>query len=283
MYFKSRKTQISKNKFINLIVKTTYANIYKKPTFKSELITQALIWDKLNVIKSLDNWYKIKHWDGYIGWINKFYIAKINKKKMDFFIVPYNSIKIYECQKKKRIVTHLLFGSCMPLKSHLKKFHELLMPDGKAGYVTKCINYNGEKNIREKIIDKSMLFLGVPYLWGGSSAYGFDCSGFVQSIFKYFGFELERDTSLQVKNKYLKQIESYDSKKGDLIYFLINDIVNHVGIIINNTKIIHSSGNVLIENIHDVIDRLKFKKDCKISIEFYSVEKLINSRVNYER
>ena len=254
-----------------------------KPTFKSELVTQALIWDDLNVIDSLDNWYRIEHWDGYIGWINKFYITKINKKKIDCYRIPFNSLKVYNSKKKRKIITHLLFGSYIPLKSHSKNFYELLMPDGKSGFATKFINSNDEKNIREKIIEKSILFLGVPYLWGGSSAYGFDCSGFVQSIFKYFGFELERDTSLQIKNNYLKVIEPPNAKKGDLIYFFINNVINHVGILIDSNRLIHASGNVLIENIEDVVDRLKLNKNCKIDFEFRSVKKLIKSRVNYER
>ena len=157
------------------------------------------------------------------------------------------------------------------------------MPNGKTGFVVKYADYNDEKNIREKIIEKSMLFLGVPYLWGGNSAYGFDCSGFVQSIFKYFGFELERDTSLQIKNSYLKVIKPSKAKIGDLVYFFINNVINHVGILIDDSKIIHASGNVMIENIQDVLDRLKLNKDSKIDFEIYSVKKLIKRRVNYER
>tara|TARA_B000000609_G_C24180468_1_gene357756 strand:+ start:53 stop:850 length:798 start_codon:yes stop_codon:yes gene_type:complete len=265
-----------------LIVKTTYANIYLEPTFKSELISQALMWDKLNVIESLDNWYRIKQWDGYVGWINKFYIAKLNKKN-DCYIIPLNSINVYDSIKKRKIIANLLFGSYVPLKSSSKKFYELLMPNGKTGFVVKYADYNDEKNIREKIIEKSMLFLGVPYLWGGNSAYGFDCSGFVQSIFKYFGFELERDTSLQIKNSYLKVIKPSKAKVGDLVYFFINNVINHVGILIDDSKIIHASGNVMIENIQDVLDRLKLNKDSKIDFEIYSVKKLIKRRVNYER
>ena len=71
--------------------------------------------------------------------------------------------------------------------------------------------------------------------------------------------------------------------KADLIYFYINDVINHVGFMINSDKMIHSSGSVLIESVADVVDRLKFKRDSKVSTKLFSIDRLIENRVNYDR
>ena len=59
---------------MNIFVKTTYANIYDKPTFSSSMVTQALFWEKLEVLSSKGSWFKVKQWDGYEGWVHSFYI-----------------------------------------------------------------------------------------------------------------------------------------------------------------------------------------------------------------
>ena len=267
-----------------MIIKTSYANVYKQPSFKSELITQGLMWDSVELIESKDNWYMIKQWDGYTGWIHKFYISKEDKNIYDkYYSVPVKLLDIYKNQHKKEIINQLLFGSNVPIKSKLRDCLEIYLPNNKIGFIINEFDISDELEIREKIIEKSKMFLGVPYLWGGSSASGFDCSGFVQSILKYFGIDFERDTFLQIKNNLIDEIDICSVKKADLMYFYINNVINHVGIMIDDKRMIHSSGSILIESVDEVVNRLILNKDSKVSTKLFSIERLIENRNNYDR
>ena len=242
------------------------------------------MWDSLELIESQDNWYRIKQWDGYSGWIHRFYISEEDEKISDiYYSVPIKLLEVYKNLDDKEIINQVLFGSCLPIKSEVKDYLEIYLPEDKTGYIQNKLGYRREKKIREKIIEKSKMFLGVPYLWGGSSASGFDCSGFVQSMLKYFGVDFERDTSLQIKNNLINEIDMYSLKKSDLIYFYINDVINHVGFMIDGKRMIHSSGSVLIESVEDVVDRLKLNKDSKVRTKLFSIERLIENRNNYDR
>ena len=182
----------------NCVVKTLVANLYSEPTFKSELVTQALINENLKILEIHDNWYKVKQWDNYISWIHKFY----------------TSTKLED-----------LPNSWSNLDSKIKD-----------------VNF---------LISYANSFLGTPYLWGGKSALGFDCSGFVQTVFKMCGISLPRDASQQIKDKKLIEINYKSIEKGDLLFFSDENLINHVGIYYGDGKIIHSSGNVKIENLED--------------------------------
>ncbi|OUW11149.1 MAG: hypothetical protein CBD26_03090 [Candidatus Pelagibacter sp. TMED166] len=182
----------------NCVVKTLVANLYSEPSFKSELVTQALINENLKILETQDNWYKVKQWDNYISWIHKFYTST---KAED------------------------LSNSWSNLDSKIKD-------------VNSMISYANS-------------FLGTPYLWGGKSALGFDCSGFVQTVFKMCGIYLSRDASEQIKNKNLVKIDYNDINSGDLIFFAKDNIIDHVSIYLGNGKIIHSSGSVKVENLED--------------------------------
>lgn len=180
------------------VVKTIVANLYKEPSFTSELVTQALIKEKLYILEEQGNWYKVKQWDNYESWIQKFYLMDMNS-------------------------------------------------DLSIGWDKLNIN---KKSINE-LISYAKSFIGTPYLWGGKSSLGFDCSGFVQTIFKMSGINMPRDASQQILREDLSEINYTAIQPGDLLFFIENNNVNHVAIYLGNEEIIHSSGHVKIEKLKE--------------------------------
>jgi len=190
------------------VVKTSIANLYKNPSFKSELVTQALNLEKLLIIEQDANWYKIRQWDNYESWIHSFYVSLDIESNSD--------------DNNNEII----------------KFSD------------------------QNLISKAKEFLDTPYLWGGKSKLGFDCSGFIQTVFKSFGINFPRDSYEQMDFKDLIEIEYSEIEIGDLLFFADNKNVNHVAICIGNEEIIHSSGCVKIEKLED--NKELYKKLYKV-------------------
>ena len=95
--------------------------------------------------------------------------------------------------------------------------------------------------------DLAMKYLNTPYLWGGRSPFGIDCSGCTQQVFKICGFRLNRDASQQFLQG--TEIEFENAKAGDLAFFGSAEKIDHVGLILDDNKIIHASGHVKIDAI----------------------------------
>ncbi|MGI6668790.1 MAG: NlpC/P60 family protein [Acetivibrionales bacterium] len=116
------------------------------------------------------------------------------------------------------------------------------------------VSRSGSSNRAQNIIDYSRKFLGVRYVWGGSTAKGFDCSGFVKYVFKHFGITLNRTSRSQATQGV--RVKKADLKPGNLVFFDTNgglNRINHVGIYIGDGKFIHSSSShkgVVISNLN---------------------------------
>jgi gamma-D-glutamyl-L-lysine dipeptidyl-peptidase len=231
------------------VISTAIANIYRSASFTSELITQGVIWEEVEILDKQNNWYQIKQWDGYIGWINKTYISisdiennnvfqKLTQHITPIFEKPSNS---------SNQITSLTFGTRIPYEEIDGLWGRVKLPNGMIGFIENRNNTQTDK-VSQLILD-AYKFLGTPYLWGGKFSFGLDCSGFVQTVFKANGIELERDSSKQADTQNCKEIYLENAQQGDLVFFKTNGNITHVGIYVGNGNIIHAMGEVRIDNI----------------------------------
>jgi len=252
------------------IVKTSVAPLYSKPTFKSELITQALIWEYLIILDKKNNWYKIKQWDNYISWIHNSYIVDsdiyIKKSKLHNY---HNWCYLNKTILNKKNNLLLSFGSCMPvLKEKKNGLNEVLLPNAERIEINKKYLINNKKIIPIKdIVNYCYQLIGIPYLWGGKSSFGYDCSGFIQTLLRLNGVKFPRDCSEQIKYKKMKRIKPERSDIGSLIFFKEKNNISHIGMFLNQFEFIHSSGCVKINSInkkHKNFDIILFDKIYEI-------------------
>jgi len=205
----------------------------------SEMVTQLLYGETFKVLESKKKWSRIRlDFDTYEGWIDNKQFLKISEED------------------------HTKLNKATPeLSSDLVNFitseHEQLMliPIGTNIAVTKFLNHTFDGHHisgvlpKEAIIDTALLYLNSPYLWGGKTPFGIDCSGFTQMVYKLCGYRLLRDASEQAaQGEALSFIE--ESEPGDLAFFDNEEgAIIHVGIIMNDNYIIHAHGKVRIDRL----------------------------------
>ena len=249
----------------NIIV-TPVAPIHRVDSYASEMITQALIWEDLDIIEKKNNWNYVMMDDQYEGWVNSFFIsstktfeASFNRFSDNFTLVTKRMQPVYDCDGN--IISILSLGSkipsLLPKKNYLANKQskiEILLADGSIGFIDKQMNMSNVLNQNkinfQSVIKMSCTLLNVPYLWGGKSSFGYDCSGFVQSIYKLHGIFLKRDSGDMYKALKSHQIHFKDRHAGCLVFFSKNNNIDHVGIVISKTKFIHCSGYVKINSFN---------------------------------
>jgi len=204
----------------------------KDSTSKSELVSQLIYGELFKVLESNEKWFLIECIDdNYKGWINHSQFKEISEhdlKKVLRIEAKYLNNRTAEIETENGTMS-IIIGSKISSCSILN--HKL----------------NTKIDSRNSIIENSFKFLNSPYLWGGRTPYGIDCSGFTQQVYKLNGFQLSRDANQQVIQG--KEIILEDAKPGDLAFFG-EDGISHVGIIMNSNKIIHAFGSVRIDDLN---------------------------------
>ncbi len=230
-----------KYKMINLSV----APVRAEDSNKAEMVTQGIFGDLITILTVKKSWAKVKFVnDGYEGWIDVKQFLTLTEEEFN----QHKTIDSYFLAE----YTALAFGD----KSFLRLPAGACLPFYKDGvFKLNSINYKIEAKVvcgvqsREKIVEIAHLYLNTPYLWGGKSIFGIDCSGFSQQVYKICGINIPRDAYQQVcLGKPLSFLE--ETLPGDLAFFddEKGNIV-HVGIILENKQIIHAYGKVRIDRL----------------------------------
>jgi hypothetical protein len=266
----SYKLQISKlpspelGDSIYAIVNVSVANLRRAAKHSAELIDQSIMGTALKVLKKKGFWYLVQTPYDYLGWTGSSSFVRCNIDELDQWKnskkVKVNSNYAQVLSSKKStayVLCDAVFGSTLIYKKESGNWIQVALPDGKIGFIEKkYCNILSEPTAQKTIDIKKLLetaksFLGIPYLWGGNSTKGLDCSGFSQTVYKSQGMLLARDANLQVKmGDEIKPEEDFGNvNKGDLVFFGPNeDKITHVGISLGGPAFIHSSGNVHINS-----------------------------------
>ncbi len=249
------------------LVTISVINLRRLPQHSSELVSQAILGTPVLILKSEDSWVLIQTPDKYIAWTEKSSIESKSTDELDLWkkaekiVFTGNSGYISTYPDKPGIVGDLTLGSILEKVGVSEGFAHVVLPDGREGYIDEKLimdfeSWRDNDNVTcDKIINTAVSFLGLPYLWGGSSSKAVDCSGFVQSVYFYNGIILSRDASLQhLHGRSVDFSNGFEQlEKGDLLFFGSKDNddphVSHVAIYMGENQYIHSSGRVMINSL----------------------------------
>ena len=231
-----------------MVISAAVAPVHSGAAFTSEMITQGLMFESVIILGEQDNWLNIKMEDGYEGWIHYFYVSEnqVNSQNCIILTDRYTPLRLQR-GNDGQIMALLSFSTVVPLIEKTFGYCKIQMINGEEAFIPAQQKISQQS--RSDIIKLATNLLGVPYLWGGKSSFGYDCSGFVQMVLKTAGISIKRDSSQQEKDEKLEDISMNDTSPGDLMYFSENDCINHVAFIMGEGKIIHCSGEVKIESI----------------------------------
>jgi cell wall-associated NlpC family hydrolase len=252
------------------IVRLSVANIRSKPSHPAELATQALMGSTVNILKKENGWYLVQTPDGYISWVDDDGIHPITKEEVKnwknskrVIITEQYTSAFAEPGTNSKKISDLVDGNILKKISNTGKFTEVGFPDGRVGFVIsshlKDFGIWAKNAVADKntIIKTAFNFMGLPYLWGGTSSKGVDCSGFTKTVFFLNGVVMPRDASQQVNVGELVDTENnFDNlQEGDLLFFGKKasednkEKITHVAIYIGEGKYIHSAGIVRINSL----------------------------------
>ncbi len=228
-------------------------NLYRKPSFKSEVVTQMIFGESFSILTKKSKWLKVKiKEDKYIGYTNKKKFSNAIKPNYKIHVLK---APVYKFANNRKKIDELTFGSKIKVNNKKKNFYQFLN-----GWVNKKDVkpiFFKEKNLFKKII----IFKNVKYKWGGKSFKGIDCSGLVQVFFNFNNKFCPRDAKDQIKF-FKRDIKLKNIKKNDLIYWM-----GHVAVAVSKKNLIHAYGprkKTLIMNTNQTIKKIEDTANLKV-------------------
>lgn len=214
---------------------------------KSEMISQILFGEVVEVQERVKQWVRVHtYWDNYSGWIDEKQIQPINIKTFRELTTGngYCAFDTMGMAKSKYRSLLLLAGSSLPYY----KDEKFRINDEAFDFTGVAVD-TSEPNNSQRIPEIAMKYLHTPYLWGGRSVFGIDCSGFTNVVFKLAGIPLRRDAWQQSEQGVLVSFID-QARAGDLAFFHNEEgKINHVGIVMEKQQVIHASGRVRIDTV----------------------------------
>lgn len=236
--------------------------VRQEPDDRSQMVTQILFGEQFRVTEHSGNYSRIiLDYDAYQGWVDKKSISFLSEE-------AYHQNESAHSLVTRNSFLRLLSESgtgklIIGAGSTLRIANGYIEVEGERYHVPQDLKNPEVTPIRESLLAAAADFEGVPYLWGGRSSFGTDCSGFVQNVYKQVGIKIPRDASMQALHGVILSFLN-ETMPGDLAFFdNENGEIIHVGLILGGGRIIHASGKVRT-------DRLDHQGIYKVSEQRYT-------------
>lgn len=261
------------------VINLSVANMRTQPGNASEMATQSLLGTQVDILQKDRGEYRVRTPEGYISYVPASSVVAMNKQEIADWKANKKLIYTQEFGKsysqadqKSMRVSDLVYGDILALKGESAAFYQVEYPDKRQAFIPKeeALTFEQWLSSRdltsENVLASAKTMMGLPYLWGGTSVKGVDCSGFTKTAYYMNGVVIPRDASQQVlagdKIDILDKDGHFDSEKAlknlkpaDLLFFASgknsnpNARVTHVALYIGNGEFIHAAGTVRINSM----------------------------------
>ncbi len=235
------------------VVVVPVANMYSSPTQDADVVSQAIMGSNVGVLETQKDWAKVRTSDQYTGWMP---LSNSIQENGSGYATKGRVVQItslFANLYRETDVTQHQPVTTAPFESRLEVIKEgagndsgwlqVALPDGRSAWIQSSdVNPEPKALTIEESIALAKRFLGLPYLWGGRSSYGYDCSGFTQMLVRSRGINMPRDADLQAAWEGMQIVERKDLRAGDLLFFGAGpDKITHTAMYIGNGEIIHAT------------------------------------------
>ncbi len=238
----------------NAVVTRPVANMYSGPSADKDVVSQAIYGTNIAILEESSGWAKVRTPDDYTGWMPdaSFLSGSVYAEKGRVAHVRSLFANLY---KETSITKHQPLLT-VPFETRLeviaepdieeRRWIQVRLPDDRAAWIQRGdVALHSKTLSLPETIEFAKRFLGLPYLWGGMSTFGYDCSGFTQMLARQRGIGMPRDAQPQADWSGVAPVSKQDLKPGDLLYFGRSDRkITHTGMYIGNDEFIHATAHI---------------------------------------
>jgi len=234
----------------NAVVVQPVANMYSRPSLDADVVSQAIYGGNVGLIERTDGWARIRTPDDYAGWVPlaslrpgpPYAAAGRNAEVRSLFAHIYREPDV---TKHAPLVT-VPFEARLEVASESTedpRWASVRLPDGRSGWMQSGdLGFHAKPLAVAELLEFSRRFLGLPYTWGGTSSFGYDCSGFMQMLARQRGAAMPRDAQPQADWSGVQPVERKDLQPGDLLYFGASARhITHTGMYLGEGKFIDAT------------------------------------------
>ena len=228
------------------------ANMYSRPTLDADVVSQSIYGSQVLYLEKQSGWIKVETFDKYTGWMEVSRLKDAGKPYATTGQTAFVSSLFAHLYREPSVTRHQPVIT-VPFESKLeivaepatngKRWLQVRLVDDRSAWVQRGdLSFAIEKLNVDQVIELSKRFIGLPYTWGGTSSFGYDCSGFTQMLCRRQAVMLPRDAGPQAEWDGVKPVERYTLQPGDLLYFGSNlKKITHTGFYIGGGQFIHAA------------------------------------------